>query len=62
MQAMKLIVPSSQILLGTDYPWFRPSKILAGLADAGLTPAELQGIERDNAVRLLPQFSKGRSL
>lgn len=61
MQAMKLIVPTSQILLGTDYPWFRPSKILAGLADAGLTAAELQGIERENAVRLLPQFSKGRA-
>jgi 6-methylsalicylate decarboxylase len=57
---MKLIVPPSQILLGTDYPWFAPTAILAGLADAGLTDAELAAIEGENAMRLLPQFSKGR--
>jgi predicted TIM-barrel fold metal-dependent hydrolase len=60
MQAMKMIVPSSQILLGTDFPWFRPAKILEGLSDAGLTQADLAGIERENATRLMPQFSKGR--
>jgi predicted TIM-barrel fold metal-dependent hydrolase len=57
MQAMKLIVPLSQVVLGTDYPWFTPKVILAGLADAGLTPEELRGIERDNAIRLLPQYA-----
>jgi predicted TIM-barrel fold metal-dependent hydrolase len=60
MQAMKMIVPSSQFVLGTDFPWYHPREIVAGLADAGLTPAELRGIDRDNALKLLPQFGKGR--
>lgn len=57
MQALKMIVPLSQVVLGTDFPWFTPEVILAGLADAGLSDAELRGIERENALRLLPQYA-----
>jgi predicted TIM-barrel fold metal-dependent hydrolase len=56
MQALKMIVPLSQVVLGTDYPWFTAATILGGLADAGLSAAELRGIERENALRLLPQY------
>jgi len=59
MQALKMIVPLTQVILGTDFPWFTPATILAGLADAGLTPEERNNIERDNALRLLPQFRNG---
>jgi predicted TIM-barrel fold metal-dependent hydrolase len=56
MQALKSIVPASQIVLGTDFPWYTPAAIVAGLAESGLIPAELRCIERDNALRLLPQY------
>lgn len=58
MQALKMIVPLSQVVLGTDYPWFTAATILGGLADAGLSAAELRGIERENALRLLPQYGR----
>jgi predicted TIM-barrel fold metal-dependent hydrolase len=56
MQALKAIVPASQIVFGSDMPWFTPADILADLTGAGLTAAELHGIERANALRLLPQY------
>jgi len=59
MSALKMIVPVSQVVLGTDFPWFTATTILAGLADAGLSPEELRGIGRENALRLLPQYEKG---
>lgn len=59
MQALKMIVPMTQVVLGTDFPWFTPATILAGLADAGLSPEELRGIGRENAIHLLPQYGKG---
>jgi len=60
MQAMKMLVPTTQFVFGTDYPWSEPAAIAAALTDAGLSPAELHAIDRDNALRLLPQFGKGR--
>ena len=56
-----MIVPLSQVVLGTDYPWFTAATILGGLANAGLTAAELRGIEREcaapvAAVRLKARF------
>ncbi len=56
MQALKMIVPTTQILFGTDYPWAPPSEIVAGLADSGFTAAELQGINRDNGLQLVPKL------
>ena len=58
MQALKMIVPPSQIVLGTDFPWFTPATILAGLADAGLSSEELRGIDYENALRILPQYAR----
>ena len=49
---LKLAVPTTQILFGTDYPWGTPDGIVAGLEKCGLTPAELRGIDRDNAMKI----------
>jgi 6-methylsalicylate decarboxylase len=57
MNAIKQIVSPSQLIFGSDFPWRHPSEINAGLVNAGLTPTELHGIDRDNALRLLPQYS-----
>jgi 6-methylsalicylate decarboxylase len=58
MQTMKMIVSPSQFVFGSDFPWYTPADISAGLADARLSPLELRGIDRDNAVRLMPQFAR----
>jgi predicted TIM-barrel fold metal-dependent hydrolase len=56
MQALKSLVPASQIVFGTDAPFFDGAPQVKGLLASGFTPAELAGIERDNAVRLVPRL------
>ena len=53
MAALKAMVPLSQILFGSDAPFFDGAPQLQGLRASGFTAAELQQIERDNALRLL---------
>jgi predicted TIM-barrel fold metal-dependent hydrolase len=53
MNALKTLVPTSQILFGTDAPFFDGAPQVAGLQTAGFTADELRGVERDNAARLL---------
>jgi predicted TIM-barrel fold metal-dependent hydrolase len=52
---MKL-VPISQVLFGTDFPSGRSRDIVAGLAEVGFSEREIQALDRDNALRLLPRF------
>jgi predicted TIM-barrel fold metal-dependent hydrolase len=56
MQALKTMVPLSQILFGTDGPFFDGAPQVQGLQNSGFTKEELRGIERDNALALLPRF------
>jgi predicted TIM-barrel fold metal-dependent hydrolase len=53
---LKSIVPVSQIVFGTDYPYRTSIEHVEGLARSGFTPAELQAIDRDNALRLVPRY------
>jgi 6-methylsalicylate decarboxylase len=53
MNALKTLVPASQILFGTDAPFFDGAPQVAGLQTAGFTADELRGVERENAARLL---------
>jgi predicted TIM-barrel fold metal-dependent hydrolase len=57
MQALRALVPTSQIVFGTDAPFFDGAPQVAGLQRAGFTPAELQGVERDNALAILPRLN-----
>ena len=57
MTAMKLLVGASQIVIGTDYPFGSVGPILRNLQKCGFTPAELQGIYRDNAAKFIPKFA-----
>jgi len=55
MLGLKKLVPVSQIVFGTDYPFRTTAEHVKGLRDSGVFSAgELQAIERDNALRLLP--------
>ena len=57
LEALKKVVPVSQILYGTDY-WYRSAEeSVHGLTTAKVfTDTELRAIGRDNAERLLPRY------
>jgi 6-methylsalicylate decarboxylase len=54
--ALTSLVPIAQILFGSDYPIFPISMTAGGLSKGGLSGADLQAIERGNAMRLLPRL------
>lgn len=56
MPALKTLASSSQILFGTDAPFFDIAPAVAGLQGSGFTPQELRAVERDNALRLIPSL------
>jgi predicted TIM-barrel fold metal-dependent hydrolase len=56
LASLTRLVSTSQILFGSDYPYRTGIDHVRGLADYGFTRAELQAIERGNAMRLLPRW------
>jgi 6-methylsalicylate decarboxylase len=57
MAALTAIIPVSQIVFGTDYPYRTGIDHVKGLRDAGVfTDAQLMDIERGNALKLLPRL------
>lgn len=57
MQALKTLVSPSQIVFGTDMPFFDGLPIVQGLKTSGFTDGELRSVERDNALRLVPRLA-----
>jgi predicted TIM-barrel fold metal-dependent hydrolase len=57
MQALKTLVGTSQIVFGTDAPFFDGAPQVQGLQRAGFSAEELRGIERENALRLVPRLA-----
>jgi predicted TIM-barrel fold metal-dependent hydrolase len=57
MQGLKTLVGTSQIVFGTDAPFFDGAPQLRGLQTAGFTGEELARVERANALVLLPRFA-----
>jgi 6-methylsalicylate decarboxylase len=54
MSALRRVVPISQIVFGTDYPFRTSADHVSGLKNCGVfTPAELRAIEQENPARLL---------
>lgn len=57
MTALRDIVPVSQILLGTDFPYRDSPDQVSGLVGDGVFSArELAAIQYDNVVRLIPRL------
>jgi predicted TIM-barrel fold metal-dependent hydrolase len=57
MSALAAIIPVSQIVFGTDFPYRTSIDHVKGLREAGVfTDAQLMDIERGNALRLLPRL------
>ena len=62
MQGLKTLVGPSQIVYGTDYPFGGtngPANIVRNLQRCGFTAAELSGIERENALKILSRVGVG---
>jgi predicted TIM-barrel fold metal-dependent hydrolase len=57
IEALAKLVPPSQIVFGTDYPYRTAPEHVAGLSQR-FTGETLRGIERDNAVRILPNLQR----
>ncbi len=57
MAALMALVPTSQIVFGSDYPYFTIGENVAGLASITLSDADRQAIDRGNALRLLPRLN-----
>jgi 6-methylsalicylate decarboxylase len=56
MSALLNYVPFSQVLFGSDAPYFGVDVNLSGLRESGLTDVQLQAIQRDNALRLITEL------
>ena len=60
--ALTSLVPSSQILFGSDNPFIPLAETADGLKHLDFSAADLQRIGRDNALELLPRLRSGRVL
>jgi predicted TIM-barrel fold metal-dependent hydrolase len=56
MQGIKAVAGAGHIVFGTDSPFNNAPRHLAGLQKCGFSAAELEGIRRDNALKLFPRF------
>jgi predicted TIM-barrel fold metal-dependent hydrolase len=54
------LVSPSQILFGSDFPFRTGQEHAAGLLTCGLGSDDIQAIERENALRLLPRLARLR--
>lgn len=61
MVSLKMIVPVSQIVFGTDFPFGSSAATAQSLRNCGFTPEELRGIDRENAVAILPNAALASS-
>lgn len=56
LASLTKLVPATQIVFGSDYPYRTGEDHVKGLAEYGFTEADLRAIERENALRLLPRL------
>lgn len=56
LAALARLVPVTQILLGSDYPYRTAADHVHGLAAYGFSDGELSAIQRGNAERLMPRL------
>ena len=57
MPSLLNMVPMSQILFGTDFPYRTAREIADGLASCDLNEKQRAAINRDNALQLFPRFN-----
>ena len=57
LKALLAIIPTSQVLYGTDYPFWDGRRVSEGLAKGGFSAADRIAIDRNNALRLFPRLA-----
>jgi predicted TIM-barrel fold metal-dependent hydrolase len=57
LQSLKLLVPTAQIVFGTDFPFGNVGATATGVQNCGFSQAELQGVFHDNAAKFLPKYA-----
>ena len=57
MAALMKLVPISQVLFGSDYPYLTVRQNLDSMAQIALSESDLRAIDRENAIVLLPRLS-----
>jgi predicted TIM-barrel fold metal-dependent hydrolase len=58
MAALMNLVPTSQMLFGSDFPYVQAAVTANGLDHFGLSSADLSAINRENATRLFPRLKR----
>jgi 6-methylsalicylate decarboxylase len=57
LASLMKLVPVSQVVFGTDFPFLTARATATDLRETGLfSAADLQAIERENAVRIIPRY------
>jgi 6-methylsalicylate decarboxylase len=56
MYALRALIPTSQIMFGSDYPYRNADDVRIGLSERSFTSAEREAIDRGNALRILPKL------
>ncbi len=56
LAALMKLVKVPQVMFGSDFPYREAAEAVEGLADYGFSDADLKAINRENALRLLPQL------
>jgi predicted TIM-barrel fold metal-dependent hydrolase len=56
LASLTKLVPASQVVFGTDFPYRTAADHVKGLAAYGFSASDLQAIERGNAVKLIPRL------
>jgi predicted TIM-barrel fold metal-dependent hydrolase len=59
LAALMKLVTVPQVLFGTDYPYRPGLEAVDGLHDFDFSPADARAIDRDNAMKLLPNIKTG---
>jgi predicted TIM-barrel fold metal-dependent hydrolase len=57
---LKLLVPASQIVFGTDTPLASLSATVAGVRTSGFSVEEQRGVYRENLLGILPEHTRTR--
>lgn len=57
MAALTNLVPTSQLLFGSDFPYVPCAVTANGLDRFGLSASDLSAINRENALRLFPRLT-----